>query len=134
MYARAGAYMGDWGGIRPRPVCRSRRVARSSSSGTVASFDRTVIVKAETGARPPSEDMASRIAEMFPDLCNGLYVRLASIARKSNGPIPGWFADWVEIEAKAAILRWWEPLLIPGLLQTEDYARGPVDLAQGQRG
>ena len=86
-------------------------------------FDRTVIVKAETGARPPSDDMAARIAEMFPDLCNGLYVRLAGIARKSNGPIPGWFADWVEIEAKATILRWWEPLLIPGLLQTEDYAR-----------
>ena len=62
-------------------------------------FDRTVIVKAETGARPPSEDIAGRIAVMFPDLCNGLYVRLASIARKSNGPIPGWFADWVEIEA-----------------------------------
>lgn len=51
-------------------------------------FDRTVIVKAETGARPPSEDMAARIAEMFPGLCNGLYVRLAGIARKSNGPIP----------------------------------------------
>ncbi len=32
-------------------------------------FDRTVIVKAETGARPPSEDMAARIAEMFP--CRG---------------------------------------------------------------
>jgi DNA-binding XRE family transcriptional regulator len=86
-------------------------------------FDRTVIVKAETGARPPSEDIAGRIAVMFPDLCNGLYVRLASIARKSNGPIPGWFADWVEIEAKATILRWWEPLLIPGLLQTAEYAR-----------
>src|SRR6266700_4942367 len=43
-------------------------------------FDRTVIVKAETGARPPSEDMAARIAEVFPELCNGLYVRLAGIA------------------------------------------------------
>jgi CO/xanthine dehydrogenase Mo-binding subunit len=52
-------------------------------------FDRTVIVKAETGARPPSEDMAARIAEMLPGLCNGRYVRLAGIARKSNGPIPG---------------------------------------------
>jgi hypothetical protein len=67
--------------------------------------------------------MAARIAEMFPGLCDGLYVRLAGIARKSNGPIPGWFADWVEIEARATILRWWEPLLIAGLLQTEDYAR-----------
>src|SRR5258707_15385657 len=51
-------------------------------------FDRTVIVKAETGARPPSEDMAGRIAEMVPDLWNGLYVRLASSAREGNGAAP----------------------------------------------
>ena len=61
-------------------------------------FDRTVIVKAETGARPPSENIAPRIAEKFPDLCNGLYVQLAEIARKSNGPIPGWFADWLSLD------------------------------------
>lgn len=65
---------------------------------------------------------------MFPGLCNGLYVRLAGIARKSNGPIPGWFADWVAIEAKAASLRWWEPLLILGLLQNRR-ARGHGDAA-----
>lgn len=86
-------------------------------------FDRTVVVKAETGARPPSEELAGKIAGMFPDLCNGLYVRLSAIARKSNGPIPGWFADWVDIENRASVIRWWEPMLIPGLLQTEDYAR-----------
>jgi DNA-binding XRE family transcriptional regulator len=106
--------------------CAARLSAGYTSQDQFArelGFDRTVIVKAETGARPPSEDIAGRIAERFPDLCNGLCVWLASIARKSNGPIPGWFADWVEVEAKATILRWWEPLLIPGLLQTEDYAR-----------
>jgi len=86
-------------------------------------FDRTVIVKAETGARPPSDDLAGKIAEMFPGLCNGLYVQLATIARKSNGPIPGWFADWLDAERQAHTLRIWQPLIVPGLLQTADYAR-----------
>jgi DNA-binding XRE family transcriptional regulator len=86
-------------------------------------FDRTVVVKAETGARPPSDEMAAKIAEMFPGLCNGLYVRLVAIARKSSGPIPGWFADWLTREREAASIRIWQPIIIPGLLQTADYAR-----------
>jgi DNA-binding XRE family transcriptional regulator len=86
-------------------------------------FDRTVIVKAETGARPPSDDLAGKIGEMFPGLCNGLYVQLATIARKSNGPIPGWFADWLDAERQAHTLRIWQPLIVPGLLQTAEYAR-----------
>jgi transcriptional regulator with XRE-family HTH domain len=36
---------------------------------------------------------------------------------------PAWFQDWAIKEAEAATLRWYEPLLVPGLLQTEDYAR-----------
>src|SRR5260370_5044709 len=86
-------------------------------------FDRTVIVKAETGARPPSDDLAGKIAETFPGLCNGLYVQLATMARKSTGPIPGWFADWLDAERQAHALRIWQPLIVPGLLQTAEYAR-----------
>lgn len=56
-------------------------------------------------------------------MCNGLYAALAEIARKSNGPIPGWFADWLEAERDAHTLRLWSPTLIPGLLQTAEYAR-----------
>jgi hypothetical protein len=36
---------------------------------------------------------------------------------------PDWFQDWPEKEATARRLRWYEPNLVPGLLQTEDYAR-----------
>ena len=31
--------------------------------------------------------------------------------------------DWVDAERRAAVLRRWEPLLVPGLLQTPEYAR-----------
>jgi Domain of unknown function (DUF5753) len=34
----------------------------------------------------------------------------------------GWFQEWADIEAQATVLRWYEPLVVPGLLQTEDYA------------
>jgi DNA-binding XRE family transcriptional regulator len=86
-------------------------------------FDRTVIVKAESGSRPPSEDVAAKIAEKFPGLANGLYVHLAGIARKSIGPIPGWFADWLTREREATSIRIWQPIIVPGLLQTAGYAR-----------
>jgi transcriptional regulator with XRE-family HTH domain len=36
---------------------------------------------------------------------------------------PAWFQDWAIKEAEATTLRWHEPLIVPGLLQTEDYAR-----------
>jgi hypothetical protein len=42
---------------------------------------------------------------------------------------PAWFRDWVEIEREATSLRWFEPLLIPGLLQTEEYARAVLAAA-----
>jgi transcriptional regulator with XRE-family HTH domain len=36
---------------------------------------------------------------------------------------PDWFQDWPDKEAAASTLRWFEPLLVPGLLQTDMYAR-----------
>jgi transcriptional regulator with XRE-family HTH domain len=114
-----GAYLGE-------ELRRARLAAGIDSQELLArelGFDRTVIVKAETGSSPPSKDVAPKIAARFPELCNGLYVALAEIARRSNGPIPGWFADWLEAEREAHTLRVWSPILIPGLLQTAEYAR-----------
>jgi transcriptional regulator with XRE-family HTH domain len=39
---------------------------------------------------------------------------------------PAWFQDWAHKEAEAATLRWFEPLIVPGLLQTEAYARAII--------
>jgi len=36
---------------------------------------------------------------------------------------PGWFHDWPDKEAAAKTLRSFEPMVVPGLLQTADYAR-----------
>src|SRR6266568_3875691 len=116
--------LGAWLGEELRTA---RTAADYSSQDALArelGFDRTTINKAETGERPPSDLVSAKIAEKFPGLSNGLYAQLATIARKSNGKFPGWFErGWLPIEREATSLRWWEPIHIPGLLQTGDYAR-----------
>jgi hypothetical protein len=52
-----------------------------------------------------------------------LFTRLAVLARRGDGPVPSWFEDWLEAEGEAQSLRLWSPVLVPGLLQTADYAR-----------
>jgi hypothetical protein len=52
----------------------------------------------------------------------GTFARLQQHARTT--PLPSWFRPYAEIEAVASQIRSWEPALVPGLLQTEEYARG----------
>lgn len=65
---------------------------------------------------------------------------LLSLAREANQPgwwqkfgdvLPNWFQAYVGLEAAASLLRTYEVQFIPGLLQTEDYARAVILLANG---
>jgi len=38
--------------------------------------------------------------------------------------LPGWFSMYVSLEGAASLIRSYDPHFVPGLLQTEDYARG----------
>ncbi|MHA5049931.1 helix-turn-helix domain-containing protein [Streptomyces sp. SD15] len=41
--------------------------------------------------------------------------------------LPGWFSMYVSLEGAATLIRSYEPHFIPGILQTEDYARGVLE-------
>ncbi|MFY1705338.1 helix-turn-helix domain-containing protein [Micromonospora sp. WMMA1923] len=43
---------------------------------------------------------------------------------------PVWMREWIEIEREATALRWYEPAFVPGLLQTEGYARATFRAAR----
>jgi transcriptional regulator with XRE-family HTH domain len=112
------AFLGD-------ELRRARVAAGFSSQDALASrlgFDRTVVAKAETGQRPPTVDVLAAWCQACR-LPEELFTRLAVLARRGDGPVPSWFEDWLEAEGEAQSLRLWSPVLIPGLLQTADYAR-----------
>ena len=67
--------------------------------------------------------------------------RLVELARQANTPgwwhrygdvLPRWFQSYLGLEASAALVRTYEVQFVPGLLQTEDYARAVVVLGYGQ--
>jgi hypothetical protein len=49
-----------------------------------------------------------------------LYGALESVLKPAA--YPAWFGDWVSKEGQAVKLRWFELNVVPGLLQTEEYA------------
>jgi transcriptional regulator with XRE-family HTH domain len=104
---------------------RARVAAGFSSQDALAAtlgFDRTVITKAETGDRPPTVDVLAAWCQAC-HLPEELFLRLAVLARRADGPVPTWFEDWLKAESEAHTLRIWQPLIIPGLFQTAEYAR-----------
>jgi transcriptional regulator with XRE-family HTH domain len=109
---------------------RARLAAGFTSQEALAGklgFDRTVIAKVESGLRPPSPDVAEAYAREFPDLNalleSGLIERWAEHVKKNGGVFPKFFHSWVDNEKTARGLFYWEPTLIPGILQIQEYAR-----------
>ena len=67
--------------------------------------------------------------------------RLLALASQANTPgwwhrygdvLPSWFQSYLGLEASAALIRSYEVQFVPGLLQTEDYARAVVLLGHGR--
>jgi len=67
---------------------------------------------------------------------------LLNLARQANAPgwwnqysdlLPSWFQAYLDLEAAAELIRTYEVQFVPGLLQTEDYARAVVLLAHDDR-
>ncbi len=46
--------------------------------------------------------------------------------------IPGWFEPYLGLEQAASVIRSYEPVFIPGLLQTPDYARAVIASGHGE--
>jgi DNA-binding XRE family transcriptional regulator len=92
-------------------------------------YSAELVGKVENRERRPTSQFADTCDVAFPDL-SGMFARLVCEAEQAHGVYPAWFASWVDAEQRAAVIRWWEPLLIPGLLQTADYARALFDAWQ----
>lgn len=83
----------------------------------------------ETGARIPSADFAQRADKIFgtDDKAgeDGDLTRLQKLVDQVS--VRPWFRDRVEVERKATEIREYDGYQVPGLLQTEEYARAIVN-------
>jgi transcriptional regulator with XRE-family HTH domain len=96
-----------------------------SQLAALSSYSTTVISKIENGRRPPAENFPERMDAITQLETHGHLSLLWGWLKESvrQRAYPGWFGPWPTYEIKATVLRTYEPLLVPGLFQTEDYAR-----------
>lgn len=108
---------------------RRARVAGGLSQdelGKLINYSASHVSAIEVGTRPPRADYLAAVDEALKT--GGLFSRLLREVVSVDAAVP-WFRDWIAIEREARSLRWFEPAFVPGLLQTEEYAR--TTLASG---
>jgi transcriptional regulator with XRE-family HTH domain len=84
------------------------------------SVSRPVITKAENPDQPvPSE----AILTAWAAATGTPYTDLAKLAHDAKSGTPEWFMPWLSAEAAAIMLRYWSPIVAPGITQTPAYMR-----------
>jgi transcriptional regulator with XRE-family HTH domain len=103
---------------------RARMAAGLSQEqlGQRVGYSAAQVGKVETGERSASQDFVRHCDQALPT-ADGLFARIYTLIQRWDGGYPPWFAEWIEAELRAATLWLWEPLVMPGLVQTADYAR-----------
>ena len=85
-----------------------------------------MISKIELATRTPSRQLAAEFDRLFG---TGEYFQdLWHLVNKET--LPEWFRPYPELEADANVIRAFGLALVPGLLQTEDYAREVFRMGQ----
>jgi transcriptional regulator with XRE-family HTH domain len=106
-------------------MIRLRNAAGLSQAALAKRLNYSVsqVTKIETCQRIPKRELAQKLDEILPS--DGLFCRLQPLVERSS--VLPWFRDLFDVEGAATHVRTYESYLIPGLLQTEAYARAVVE-------
>ena len=118
---------GDDGGAEARLLAFAQelRAQRESAGLTqeqlakLMGYSPSVVAKLETCRTMPSPQHAEQADAALRT--PGTFARLRSVIMAAA--FEPWFLVYLDIEARATVLRSWQPLVVDGLLQTEAYAR-----------
>jgi transcriptional regulator with XRE-family HTH domain len=104
---------------------RSRAGLTQDQLAALAHVSGKLISAYENGWRVPTRPTTAEIDAVRELASNGALTALWDQFERGMNyqAYPDWFQDWPEKEATANTLRGFEPLVVPGLLQTEMYAR-----------
>ncbi|BCJ58874.1 helix-turn-helix domain-containing protein [Micromonospora endophytica] len=98
---------------------RTKAGLSQESLGEQISYSASLVASVEQCRRAPREEFTVRCDDALHG--EGLLVRIREAILKES--LMPWFREWVTIEQEASALCSFEPLVVPGLLQTEEYAR-----------
>lgn len=98
---------------------RARRGLSQEQLAEKVAYSASLVGMVESCHRMPSLDFARRCDEALGT--GGVLGRLHPLV--AGEAYPAWFRPFVELERAATQLRSWQPMVVDGLLQTEEYAR-----------
>jgi len=94
--------------------------------GAKLGYSASLISGIETMDKAPTADFAARCDEVF-----GTPATFATLQELvAREAYPAFFAPVIPFEREAVRIHGWEPGTVPGLLQTEDYARALIEAAR----
>ncbi|GAA2157251.1 helix-turn-helix domain-containing protein [Actinomadura napierensis] len=99
--------------------CRLQRKLTGDLLGEVLGCSKSTVSRLETGVLQLDADQALRLDQHWNT--GGIFSFLVWYA--TLGHDPDWFRQYVDLEVKASVIKTWQVDLVPGLLQTPDYAR-----------
>jgi transcriptional regulator with XRE-family HTH domain len=107
---------------------QSRLDAGFESHGSLAkrlNVSRPVVSKAENPTQPVPSDA---LLAAWAGATGAPLDTLTDLAQRAKSGTPDWFMPYLTAESEADTLRCWSPLLLPGLLQAESYARAVLSV------
>ena len=109
-------------------VRRAREAAGMTQSelGDLVPCDKSVVSRVEAGLTAPDESFARACDAAFPNM-NGWFIRFWKDSQTWGAAFPPSLREFAAYEAEAVALWTLEHSLVPGLLQTEDYARAVLE-------
>ncbi|WJK40364.1 helix-turn-helix transcriptional regulator [Solwaraspora sp. WMMA2056] len=113
-------------------LLRSERLKRNLTQAQVGEAIRvsnSLIGAFETGKSIPLPDTAVDLDRIYE---TGNQIQRLSRAAREDAQAP-WLRSWLDNERRALVLRSFQPLVIPGLLQTEAYARAVLTVGTRTR-
>ena len=103
---------------------RTRRGWTQVELGTKIGYSGSYVSDVERGDRGATDDFAGRCDSKDAFDLPGTFLRLWEDLQRET--FPTWFAPVVPIERESEKISGWELGAVPGLLQTEDYARALI--------
>ncbi|MFF0150324.1 helix-turn-helix transcriptional regulator [Micromonospora sp. NPDC005203] len=95
--------------------------------GKTIGYSASHVSSVETGGRQPTSEYVRAVDRghdpLREDNAGGRFTRMLRELSKVD---PEWLHEWIKWEQEATLLRWYEPAWMPGLLQTEAYARATL--------